>query len=119
MTQRQAFFFYYVQPTHEPNGPDGGWDDTTDEAATAFWIKGQHLESAFDYTLDGMDETRAGAQEIADAWNVRFGMKGGEGPSEAESAAIKRVIRGGRDPVLVAALEDAFPNEAAEVGEEA
>lgn len=122
--------FYFPQPAYEPNGPGNGWEDADLESqTTAYWIKGQNLDSAFDYTLDGMDETREGAQEIADAWNQRHGIRAGEdGPTEAESCAIKAVIRTGAlptgraapmtDPVLALALEEAFPNEAAEVGEE-
>ncbi len=123
--------FYFVQPAYEPNGEGAGWEDADLESqATAFWIKGQNLASVFDYTLDGMDETREGAQAIADAWNRSHGICQGEDecPTEAESCEIKRVIRTRAvpagdasqsvDDVLAFALEAAFPNEAAEVGDE-
>ena len=120
--------FYFVQPAFEPHGAGNGWEDADLESqASAFWIKGQNLASVFDYTLDGMDETRQGAQAIADAWNQTHGLSA-DGPTEAESAEIKRVIRTRAlpagaaaqsvDDVLAFALEAAFPNEAAEVGEE-
>ena len=121
--------FYFVQPVNEPRGEGNGYDDAADADATAFFVKGQNLSSVFDYTLDAIDESRQGAQAIADAWNRTHGIcEDEDGPTEAESCEIKRVIRTRAVPAgaaaqvadegLAMALENAFPNEAAEVGEE-
>lgn len=121
--------FYFVQPANEPHGEGNGYDDATDADATVFFVKGQNLSSVFDYTLDAIDESRPGAQAIADAWNRTHGIcEDEDGPTEDESCEIKRVIRtravpagiatAYADETLALALEEAFPNEAAEVGEE-